>query len=74
LRILDLRGANHFISEVAAKVVGGSQVNSPPSEYGWQLVFHLSQTEETGFLPTVEFYEKVYIALEMRVTLELRSE
>ena len=32
LRILDLRGANHLISEVAAKVVGGSQVNTPPSE------------------------------------------
>jgi len=37
-------------------------------------VFHLSQTEETWFLPMVEFYEKVYIALGMRVTIELRSE
>jgi hypothetical protein len=37
-------------------------------------VFHLSKTDETGFLPTVEFYQKVYVALEMRVTFELRSE
>jgi len=37
-------------------------------------MFHISQAEETRFLPVIEFYEKVYIALGMRVTIELRSE
>lgn len=74
LRILDLRGADHFISEVAAEVVRGSHVNSPPAEHGRQLVFHRSQAEQAGFLPTFEFYEKVDIALGMSTTLELRSE
>jgi hypothetical protein len=61
--ILDLGGANHFISEIAAEIVWGSQVNSSPTEYVGKLSYHISQGPLARLLPVVELHQKVNVAL-----------
>jgi hypothetical protein len=69
-RILDTGCGEYFVAEIAAKLVGGAQINFPATKKFRKLSLHSSQIEETREIARLELHQEVDIAILPKLAFE----
>src|ERR1700740_1980041 len=62
--ILNFRRADDLVSEIAAEILGGAQVDLPPSEQRRKLKFDFGHREQAWCRTRLEFHEQIDVAVE----------
>src|SRR5262245_47622724 len=73
-RILDTGCGEYFVPEIAAKLVGGAQINFPTTKKFRKLPLHPSQVQETRGLAGLELNQEVEVAILSKFTFQSRTE
>ncbi len=73
-RILNLGRPHDLVAEMAAEVLGRSEVDPSVAEHGREFGFHPGEPDEPRFLSRLELDQKVYIAVRTGRASECRAE
>jgi hypothetical protein len=73
-RILDHGGAHHLVTEVAAEVAGGAQIDLPPSQQLEKLPRDSAKPYQPGCGGWLELNQQVHVAVGAASSLQRRAE
>jgi hypothetical protein len=71
---LDTGCGEYFLAEIAAKLIGGAQIDLSPTEKFRKLSLHSGQIEEAGRLFRMELNQEVDIAVLPKLALQSGTE